>query len=261
MHHEPEDNAVVTGSEIRYGGYLDLWLRNPIIARKAQPGQFVMLKGHRDFAPILGRPFDIADTDPEAGTFRVVVKIAGQGTRVLSSLDAGSSIPVLGPLGNGVALNGYESIGLLVRGVGAAAVTFLARRAVEAGIRVAVFLSANTAERLVCADNLEAWSSDFQTATDDGSTGYHGNATELLKRYLEDKSLDAVFTCGSRRFARFVDSLDAAGRSKGFLFLEGYMACGVGNCHGCAVKKRSGEGYVLVCRDGPVFPVREVVLE
>lgn len=261
MNHGPDDSAVVTGSEIRYGGYLDLWLRNANIAEKALPGQFVMLKGHKNVSPILGRPFDIADTDPEAGTFRVVIKIFGQGTRILSSLTVGSSIPVLGPLGNGVDLTGYESIGLLVRGVGAAAVTFLARRARKAGMRVAVFLSANTAERLVCADDLEAWSTDFQVATDDGSAGYHGNATDLLDGYLEKTRLDAVFTCGSRRFARFVDSLDAGGRSRGFVFLEGYMACGVGNCHGCAVKKRSGEGYILVCRDGPVFPVGEVVLE
>jgi len=259
--HDYSSTARVVSIESRYGGYLDLRLWNDDIARSALPGQFVMLKAHPGLSPILGRPFDIADADPGAGIFRVVVKITGAGTRLLQHLKAGAEIPVTGPLGNGVDITGFSSVGLLVRGVGAAAVTFLAKKARAEGLRVAVFLSANTADRLVCIDDFEKDGMELHIATDDGTAGCHGNATDLLAAYLEEHGLDAVYTCGSRRFVRFVDSLDAAGKSRGFVFLEGYMACGVGNCRGCAVKKRGGEGYVLVCKDGPVFPVGEVVQE
>lgn len=259
--HESQLTGVLTDLKIRYGGYLDLWLMNPFIAETALPGQFVMLKGHSGLAPILGRPFDIADTEPARGLFRVVVKIQGEGTKLLEYLEPGREIPVNGPLGKPVNIGGYDSIGLLVRGVGAAAVTFLAKKAFNDRRRVEVFLSANTAERLVCLDSLESWSTELHIATDDGSRGYHGNAVDLIDACLAGGGLDAVYTCGSKRFARYVDEADTAGRTRGFVFLEGYMACGVGNCHGCAVKKRKGEGYVLVCRDGPVFPVGEVVLE
>lgn len=255
-----ELTARVVKNEIRYGGYIELTLRNKAIALNAQPGQFVLLKGHRGLSPILGRPFDVADTNPERGEFRLVIKPTGAGTELMKSLSPGTEVPVTGPLGTAVDVTNFRSLAVLVRGVGAAAVTFLVRKAWEGGIKIAVFLSANTAERLVCREDFELEGVDFFTATDDGSQGYHGNITDLLEPYVAEHVPEAVYTCGSKRFARFVDSLDAAGRTRGFVFLEGFMACGVGNCHGCAVKRRNAEGYFLVCRDGPVFPVSEVVL-
>ena len=254
-------SAEVEGVCVRYGGYLDISLRNGMIAAKALPGQFIMLKGHDGLSPILGRPFDIADADPERGTFRVVVKVRGAGTELLRQLPPDAEIPVLGPLGKGVEIASRKQVGLLARGVGAAAVTLLAKRARQAGVKVVVFLSANTARRLVCLDDFEETGCEVFVATDDGSAGYHGNATDLLSDYIRQHPLEAVYTCGSRRFARFVDTLDAGGKTAGFVFMEGYMACGLGNCHGCAVKRRNNEGYLLVCKDGPVFPVSEVVLE
>ena len=79
-------------------------------------------------------------------------------------------------------------------------------------------------------------------------------------RLLERKSIDRVYTCGSRRFARYVQQMDREGRWTGFVFLEGLMACGLGDCHGCAVRKKKDGGYFLVCRDGPHFPIGEVEL-
>jgi len=70
-----------------------------------------------------------------------------------------------------------------------------------------------------------------------------------------------VYTCGSRRFARRVQELDRQGRVSGVVFLEGLMACGLGDCHGCAVRRSDGLGYYLVCRDGPHFPAAEVGIE
>lgn len=243
-------------------GYIDLLIREDTLARTAQPGQFVMIRGWPAKDPILSRPFDIVRVDPGEGTFRLCIKIEGRGTTLLGSLKAGDPVTVTGPLGKGLEkISGEKGIALLVRGAGAAAVVYLAERAYREGVPVYTILSASTAGRLVCRKYLEAASTELLIATDDGSEGYRGNGTDLLDGLLAQGKIDRAYTCGSRRFARHIKRLDAEGRLSGFLFLEGLMACGIGDCHGCAVKKERGEGYFLVCRDGPVFSAREVVLE
>ena len=242
-------------------GYIDLELREEAIARSARPGQFVMIRAWPEGGPILARPFDIVTADPAAGTFRLCIKVEGRGTALIASRKAGDTAVVTGPLGRAAAEPGGRGTALLLRGAGAAAAVFLAQDARRRGVPVYTILSASTKERLVLRDLLEAASSELLIATDDGSEGYKGSGVDLLDRLAAEGKIDRAYTCGSRRFARHVKALDAAGVISGFLFLEGLMACGMGDCHGCAVKKARGEGYFLVCRDGPVFAAGEVVLE
>ena len=246
--------------------YIDILLQQESVARHAIPGQFVMVRSWPDGDPILLRPFDIVHTDPEAGTFRIVIKVSGKGTALLSSLKKGDKITVTGPLGRGIVSLEAQRIGLLVRGVGAAAVVFTAEWARTRGIEVITFLSAATGGRLVCRDYLEAASDRLFIATDDGTAGHHGDARDLLDRYLkgpaqQEHPIEALFTCGSRRFARTVQELSLQGSIKGYIFLEEYMACGMGDCHGCAVRRAGGDGYLLVCQEGPIFDAGEVQLD
>jgi len=249
--------------------YIELTLEAPEIARLARPGQFVMVRAWPGADPFLPRPFDIVRADPVSGIIVLFVKVEGRGTALLSLLEPGMPVQCTGPLGQPVELPTGTPVALLVRGAGAAAVVMLAAAAAAAGVPVYTFLSASTARRLVCREHLEPASTELQVATDDGSAGYHGNATDLLDRLVERKEWRTgarrapvrVYTCGSRRFARHVRNLDAAGRVEGFVFLEGLMACGLGDCHGCAVRKAGEPGYYLVCRDGPHFPVGKVVIE
>ena len=139
---------------------------------------------------------------------------------------------------------------------------FLAKEAYNRGIKVYTFHSASTSSRLVCRDYLKKYSTEHIIITDDASEGErYKDATEAVSKFLEGKSLDRIYTCGSKRFARFVKTMEDQKGIKGFLFLEGFMACGIGDCHGCAVKKDGEEGYYLVCQDGPVFPAGKVVIE
>ena len=245
-----------------YEGYLDLLIREERIAGLALPGQFVMIRGWSGDDPILPRPFDIVQVNPLEHTFRLVIKIEGRATSLLSLLKAGEKVQVTGPLGRGIKEFTFSTLGLLVRGVGAAAVVYLAAEAQKRGIRVYTFLSAATAGRLVCRNYLEAVSTHLAIATDDGSEGFTGNAIVLLDEFMAARSLQRVYTCGSKRFARHVKELDAGGVTEGFVFLEGPMACGMGHCHGCAAakQKQGGNGYFLVCKEGPHFPVSEVVI-
>ena len=248
--------------EVKQAGpeYVDLLLREAEIARTSGPGQFLMIRAWPGVDPILPRPFDIMQCSPREQTLRLFVKVEGRGTALLSSLAPGTRVMVTGPLGRPVVDFAFSSIAFLLRGAGAAAVVHLAQSCRSRGIEVYSILSASTASRIVCREYLEPLSTETLIATDDGSEGHRGLATELLDRLLEQQSIDRVYTCGSRRFARYVQRLDREGRSSGFVFLEGLMACGLGDCHGCAVRKKGGSGYYLVCRDGPHFPVGEVEL-
>lgn len=241
-------------------GYLELLLSDELIPAMARPGQFVMVRGWKGSDPMLPRAFDIAEVDPEAGAFRLFIKIEGRGTGLLGRLKPGEAAAVLGPLGRPLEDWNCRSMALLTRGVGAAAVIMLAREAARRGIRVHTILSAARAGRLVCREQLEPFSDELSVCTDDGSAGYHGNGTELLDRLVEQGRAERAYTCGSKRFARHVQKLDSAGRLAGYVFMEGAMACGIGDCHGCVVARAGGQGYWQVCTDGPVFRAGEVVL-
>ena len=254
-------DSIIIRSSIEYREYLYLTIKNKDIAEKSLPGQFVMVKSWPGYEPLLLRPFDIVSTDPLNGTFRLIIKITGKGTGLIKHLKTGDNIKVIGPLGNGLDNFDCKSIGLLLRGVGAAAAVFLAETAKQKGIDVYTFLSASTDKRMVCKNDLLPFSTLMETATDDGSEGYRGNAIDLLDKALEKNKIDRVYTCGSKRFARFVKKIDRDKKTEGFVFLEGFMACGLGDCHGCAVKKDGEEGYYLVCQDGPLFPVSKVVID
>ncbi len=241
--------------------YLEIVLENRNIARWGRPANFVLIKGWENYDPLLARPFDIVQADGETGRFMLVIKVTGRGTRLLAKLEDKSEVSVIGPLGKAIEDFSISRIGLLVRGVGAAAVVLLAEKARERGIEVYTFLSASTGSRLVCRELLEKYSTEIEIATDDGTIGYHGDARERVSAYLDEPGFDRLYTCGSRRFARFVKDMDKQGRIEGYLFLETYMACGMGDCHGCAVGKATGEGYYLVCKDGPVFRSSDVVID
>lgn len=244
-----------------YTGYLDLLIENRVISNYAKPGQFVMVKGWSNYDPVLARPFDIVQTDPLNNLFRLIIKITGRGTELLNLAKVGDMLKITGPLGNPVNIFANENITLFVRGVGAASVVYLAEAAKKRGADVHTILSASTKSRLVCRNYLEETSTRLSIATDDGSEGFHGDARDLLKQYIREMKPDRIYTCGSKRFARFVRDLDNKGLTKGYVFLESYMACGIGDCHGCAVNKKNSTGYFLVCKDGPVFPVNSVELE
>jgi dihydroorotate dehydrogenase electron transfer subunit len=243
--------------------YTDLLIESKEVARTALPGQFVMLKAWEEerFDPLLHRPFDISEIDAQTGGLRIISKVMGRGTRLMSRLTPGDEVTITGPLGTGITSVQAGSIGLLVRGVGAAAVIALAQKARAEGAEVITFLSASTREKLVCREYLEPVSAELHIATNDGSEGYHGDARDLVEEVMQRRTIDAVYTCGSRRFARFIQELHTGGRTDGYIFMEGFMACGIGDCHGCAVKSADREGYYLVCRDGPVFPADKVVIE
>ncbi len=239
-------------------GYLDLLLEEPEIAGSARPGQFVMLRFGRSLDPILPRPFDIVESSADERSFRLIVKIVGAATRLLESIRPGDEVRVSGPLGAPITDFDCRSLALLVRGCGAAAVLAFLQEARRRGIETHTVLSASSASKFILRDELAALSDTLLLATDDGSAGEKALGTDVLRRLLAGRTVDRVYSCGGGPFyLPFLEEWDRSQKSPVYLFLESYMACGFGHCHGCAVPRRGG-GYSLVCRDGPLFRLSEV---
>lgn len=239
--------------------YLDILLRNENIAANAAPGQFVMLKNWTGNDPLLLRPFDIVDVDKRKKTFRLIVKIAGKGTALMERLKADDVVTIIGPLGKRITDYSFSSMAMLIRGCGAAAVLFFAKQAVKMGITIHTILSAASKDKLILEKELKSVSTSFHTATDDGSSGYQGLATEVLKDFLRGNKVDRIYSCGGGPFyLPYLETLNIKHQYPVYLFVENYMACGTGHCHGCAVKKKNSAEYYLVCQDGPLFSLDEV---
>lgn len=209
-----------------------------------RPGQFAMLLLDPDARrrdPLLARPMALFRGDADALEFRF--RVVGRGTMLLSELRKGTSLGVLGPLGNG--FSPIEAPAILVGGgTGIASLYELAREA-PAGTRV--LLGARSRNELLALEEFRSLPIELETATDDGSLGHTGLVTDLLK----PESGAEVIACGPTPMMRRAAEVAAAAGARCRVSLENTMACGFGICLGCAVPADSGFRYV--CTHGPVF--------
>jgi dihydroorotate dehydrogenase electron transfer subunit len=226
-----------------------------------RPGQFVDIAASEDLT--LRRPFSVAGV-PSPGRFELLVEVRGPGTRALESRQIGSRVEMSGPLGNSFDMpEDGEAALIIAGGIGVAGVRFLASELGRQGFRAHALVGARTGAGLlhhVLPAPTEDGGVIVDVATDDGTEGFQGPVTGLLKRALEmhDGPL-RVYCCGPpAMIAGVAESASEAGVPCQAL-LEEMMACGVGACRGCVVKTRAG--YRTVCGDGPVFDTRELALE
>jgi dihydroorotate dehydrogenase electron transfer subunit len=245
-----------------------LRLEAPALAHAGQPGQFVMVRcaegGSSD--PLLRRPLALHRLLPQEGTVELLVRVVGRGTAWLAARAPGEALDLLGPLGQGFSLPARASNVLLVAGgMGIAPLVAVAEGALGQGCAVVLALGARTAAELYPASLLPP-EVELHLATDDGSSGRRATVVDLLR----DAELgllhwaDRLMGCGPRPMLAELAAAVRAGRLRwraGFaqVSLEERMACGVGACLGCVVPTR--KGYRRVCRDGPVFDLKELLLE
>jgi dihydroorotate dehydrogenase electron transfer subunit len=237
--------------------YWRLTLASPEIAAAAQPGQFVMLTiaNPEDPAPVLPRPMAIYGWDRTGGTFDIVYRIVGDGTRRLAAWRPGRPMVVVGPLGRGFTLPDRRGpVLVLGRGIGTCSLTALAGEATARGFQVHAVASARNRGALVGHEAYRAAGAAqiIEAVDEDGSS-----APERLRERLtalSDEGLAAVYACGSNRLLALGADLAAANRAEVQVSLEAHMACGLGFCHGCAAGRPGlPRETPLVCADGPVF--------
>ncbi|MDR0944455.1 MAG: dihydroorotate dehydrogenase electron transfer subunit [Ruminococcus sp.] len=230
----------------------DIWLRCPEIYRMAKPGQFVNIAVPGFF---LRRPISICEAAEER--LRLVFEVRGAGTKALSQIT--DNIDIIAPLGNrGFEVDKYKSAVLVGGGIGTPPLKF-AQNKLE---KSAAVLGFRSKENVIMADEFR----NVTICTDDGSylnySGHHGNISEPLEKLLASGEYEAVFACGPKPMLKAVVNLAEKYNTPCEVSLEERMACGVGACLGCACKtvKDGSEIYSHVCKDGPVFDGKAVIL-
>jgi ferredoxin/flavodoxin---NADP+ reductase len=222
----------------------------PRIARKRQPGQFVIVRLHADGERI---PLTIADADPAAGTITLIVQGIGKTTKLLNSLRPGDSIlDVVGPLGRASEIERFGTVAVLGGGVGAAIAYPTAVALKRAGNEVLTILGGRTRELVLLEAELAAVSDELVVTTDDGSYGRQGLVTEPLTEWLiSRRRIDRVLAIGPVPMMRAVAETTRQFGVPTIVSLNSIMIDGTGMCGGCRVVV-GGESR-FACVDGPEF--------
>jgi dihydroorotate dehydrogenase electron transfer subunit len=226
--------------------------------KKPKPGSFFMIAVDNGLDPLLKRPISIHRWLD--GDIQFLYRVVGKGTDILSRKKPGDFLELLGPLGNGFPVNNkYQDIILVAGGLGIAPIFALAESLKERN--PVLFYGARTKEELLCIDELNAIGIDPVISTDDGSSGKKDNIVNILKKHvtrrLSHLTDQILFACGPGPMLKALSSVAKECKMKGYAALEQNMACGLGTCLGCVIK--TTKGYKRVCREGPVFPIEEIV--
>ncbi len=226
----------------------------PEIASSAVPGQFVNVT----CSNFLRRPFGVASVNKDKGTFKVGIKIIGEGTEELASLQEGEGTWILGPLGNGFELNDDKYI-LVGGGTGVFPVNFLYEKLSSEGRTVKVVQGFRDQSQIIMNDP------SYILTTDAGDAGLKGNCCDGLNTLSEDDIKGATVLCvGPMPMMRAVSAWASDKGLNCYVSLEQRMACGIGICLVCVCKiKAEEEGipfdHKRCCKDGPVFDSKEVI--
>lgn len=258
-----EDAWVIDHAQVAQQTYR-LRLKAPQIAARANAGQFVMLRVGTGLDPLLRRPFSFHQIFPEDGTIEVLYRVVGRGTWRLTQCGAGTTLDLIGPLGNAFELppEGVSRLVLVAGGIGIAPLFALLQKitAHRPEADVHLFYGARTAAELLPASIFAGYPVSIHWSTDDGSYGYCGRVPELLAEFMESAlpRPAAVYSCGPLAMQYHVARWALSHGTPTQLSLESYMACGVGACLGCALPavnpdEPAAEHYVHVCKDGPIF--------
>ena len=239
-------------------GYALLKLTDAEPLPEMRAGQFVQAKVEGSSATFLRRPVSINFVDREANELWLLVREVGSGTRRLSTLNAGDTLDVLFPLGNGFGSCRHEGEKVLLvgGGVGIAPLLYLGRELTAAGAEVCFLLGGRTAADLLELDLFARYGTVY-TTTEDGSLGEKGFVTR--HSILGKTAFERICCCGPKPMmmavGRFARKADVACE----VSLENMMACGLGACLCCV--ENTMRGHVCVCTEGPVFDIRQLTWE
>jgi ferredoxin--NADP+ reductase len=227
----------------------------PRIARKHQPGQFVILRLHEQGERI---PLTIESSNPRAGTINIVVQAVGKTTHLFNSLEAGDAIlDVVGPLGKPSAIEEFGTVVVIGGGVGAAMAYPTAVALKRAGNRVISILGARSRELVILEQEMLQVSDALTITTDDGSYGRKGLVTDRLRQLMDSGArIDMVLAVGPVPMMKAVADITRGPRIPTVVSLNPIMIDGTGMCGGCRVLV--GGKSRFACVDGPEFDAHAV---
>ncbi len=222
----------------------------PLIARKAEPGQFIILRVDADGERI---PLTIADYDREAGWVSIIFQIVGATTEKLNHLEEGDFIhDFVGPLGKPTETDGLKKVAVVGGGVGCAIAYPVAKKMHEKGINVTSIVGFRNKDLVILEDEFKACSDKFVMMTDDGSYGTKGLVTNALEDLiLGGEKFDEVIAIGPVIMMKFVCKTTEKYGVKTVISMNPIMVDGTGMCGGCRLTV--GGETKFACVDGPDF--------
>jgi ferredoxin--NADP+ reductase len=222
----------------------------PLVARKAQPGQFIIFRATADGERV---PLTIADYDREAGTITIIFQIVGGATQELNALNAGDSLAdFVGPLGAPSKLDGLKKVAVVGGGVGCAIAYPTAKRLHELGAEVHSVVGFRNKDLVILEQEFEDVSSQVVKMSDDGSWGEKGLVTNALEELIQaGNQYDEVIAIGPLVMMKFVCKLTEKYGIKTTVSMNPIMIDGTGMCGGCRLTV--GGETKFACVDGPDF--------
>ena len=233
----------------------EMSIEAPLIAKKAKPGQFIILRAKEDSERI---PLTIAGTDAVAGTVDIIYQIVGAGTMQLNSLNKGESLhDFVGPLGKPTEIEGLKNVCVVGGGVGCAIALPVARALHAAGAKVTGIVGFRNKDLVILEDEFRACCDELILMTDDGSYGDKGVVTAPLEKCIQDgANFDEVITIGPLIMMKFVVAVTKKYNVKTVVSMNPIMIDGTGMCGGCRLTV--GGKTMFACVDGPDFDGFEV---
>ena len=244
-----------------------LKIYSPSVAKRALPGNFCHLRMNESYSPLLRRAFSIHHVEKEKNSFELLFKVVGPGTQILSEKKPGEKIDLLGPLGNSFSLPAKdENAVLLAGGMGIAPLFYLISSLLTKKFnpeKITLFFGVKRKNEYLLINEIVSTGIRLHLATEDGSSGYKGMITDLFFQELQSRRFKAkrtrYYACGPNPMLKKVSEISKKFKLDCQISLENHLPCGIGACMGCVVK--TSEGYKRVCKDGPVFDAREVILD
>ena len=245
---------IVKREEMAEGTVILNEIEAPLIAKKAKPGQFVILKANEEGERI---PLTMAETDPAKGTITIIYMVVGKSTALFKTLAVGDGFQdVIGPLGKATHLEKVGKVVCVGGGTGVAVLHPITRALKEIGNDVTCIIGARTKDLLILESQMKAASNDLRVCTDDGSYGHHGFVTDVLKEILDEGEVKLVVAIGPVPMMKAVSNLTKPYGVKLLVSLNPIMIDGTGMCGGCRVTV--GGKTRFACVDGPEFDGHQV---
>lgn len=256
-----ETVTVVSQKQIGTGIY-DLTIQTKEIAAAAKAGQFVSVYSN-DASKLLPRPISLCGIDRKAGTLRLVYRVTGEhtGTEEFSRLQAGDTMKIMGPLGNGFTVEKGRKTFLIGGGIGVPPMLQLAKEMKDAGENFQIVMGYRDAGTFLL-DEFKEQGESF-VATEDGSVGTKGNVLDAIRENHLDA--DVIYACGPTPMLRALKAYAEEQNMTCYVSMEERMACGIGACFACVCNSTEKDAHSNVknkriCKEGPVFNAKEVEL-
>ena len=238
---------------------IQLWIEAPLVANKAKPGQFIILRVDEDGERI---PLTVAGVNKDNGPVKIIFQVVGGTTKKLSYKEAGEYIQdFVGPLGVATHLDGLKKVCIVGGGVGCAIAMPIAEALHAMGAHVTSIIGFRNKDLLILEDEFKACSDVLRVMTDDGSYGEHGNVTVPLKEMLEaGEEFDMIITIGPLIMMKFVVATAKPFGTPVTASMNPIMIDGTGMCGGCRLTLNVDGKKVtkFACVDGPDFNGYEI---